>query len=190
MNPTMLLTQMLPLLVFIIVDSIVKDVRISIVAAIGFAVVQSLIYYFTTGKFDWMVLIDVGLIAVLGTISIILKNDMFFKVKPAIIEGITIVFFLVLAFTPDRLLLGYFGRMMPGMTLRPEAIGLMKTMLFWMCGYVLLHIGAVLYTAFYSSRKVWAMVSGPGFYLLFVPMMVVILVKARARRMEGARGRR
>jgi cytochrome c-type biogenesis protein CcmH/NrfF len=41
----------------------------------------------------------------------------------------------------------------------------MKTMLLWMSGYVLIHIGAVLYTAFYSSRKMWAFFSGPGLSL-------------------------
>jgi intracellular septation protein A len=140
-------------------------------------------FYIKSGQFDWFVLLDVGLIIALGTISIIFKNEMFFKVKPAIIEGATIVFFLVLILSPGRFLLDYFGRMMPsGMVLRPEAIGTMKTLLLWMCGYVLLHIGAVLYTAFYTSRKMWAFVSGPGFYLLFIPIMVVLIVKAVQKR--------
>ena len=178
MSPMMLLGQMLPLIVFIIVDSLFNNIRISIVSAIVFAAGQLVFFYVKTGQFDWFVLLDVGLIIALGTISIVFKNDFFFKVKPAIIEGATIIFFLVLIFSPDRFLLDYFGRMMPaGMVLKPTAIGTMKTMLFWMCGYVLLHIGAVLYTAFYSSRKIWAFVSGPGFYLLFIPIMVVIIAK-------------
>jgi intracellular septation protein A len=178
MSPMQLLGQMLPLIVFIIVDSIFNKVRISIVSAIVFAAGQLVFYYVKTGRFDWFVLLDVGLIAALGTVSIVFKNDLFFKVKPAIIEAATIVFFLVLVLSPDRFLLDYFGRMMPaGMVLKPSAIGAMKIMLLWMCGYVLLHIGAVLYTAFYSSRKMWAFVSGPGFYLLFIPIMGVLIFK-------------
>ncbi len=192
MNPMMFLGQMLPLVVFIIVDSLFSNIRTSIISAIVFAAGQLVFFYVKTGKFDWFVLLDVGLIAALGTISIVFKNDLFFKVKPAIIEAATIVFFLVLILSPDRFLHDYFGRMMPaGMVLKPSAIGTMKTMLLWMCGYVFLHIGAVLYTAFYSSRKMWAFISGPGFYLLFVPVMAVLFIKKiRNRRRVSLRSGR
>jgi intracellular septation protein A len=186
MNPMMLLGQMLPLLIFIIVDSIFNNIRTSIISAVVFAAGQLVFYFVKTGRFDWFVILDVALIAGLGAISIIFKNEIFFKVKPAIIEAATIIFFLALVVSPDKFLLDYFGRMMPsGMTLNPAAMGIMKKMLLWMCGYVVIHIGAVLYTAFYSSRKLWAFVSGPGFYVLFVPVMGVVLVKAIRKRRRG-----
>jgi intracellular septation protein A len=188
MSPLMLLAQMLPLLVFIIADAVFNNVKISILLAIVFAAGQMAFFYFRTGQFDWFILLDVGLIAGLGTVSIIFKNELFFKVKPAIIDAAAIIFFLVLVFSSDNFLLGYFGRMVQGqgVRLRPEAIGMMKTMLFWMCIYILFHIAAVLYTAFYSSRKMWAFVSGPGFYLLFIPVMVVLLFKAYRKRRQLA----
>jgi intracellular septation protein A len=188
MTPLQLLGQMLPLIVFIIVDSLFNNIKISIISAIAFALCQLAFYYAKTRAFDWFVLLDVGLIAALGSISIVFKNDLFFKVKPAIIEAATIIFFLVMVLSPDRFLSDYFGRMMPkGMALRPGAIGAMKTMLLWMCGYVVIHIGAVLYTAFHSSRRMWAFVSGPGFYLLFIPVMAVLIVKnVRKRRRLSA----
>jgi len=190
MSPTILLVQMLPLIVFIIVDAIAKNTRISIISAIVFAAGQLLFSYLKTKQFDWFVLLDVGLIAGLGIVSIILKNELFFKIKPAIVETIAIVFFITLLLAPDSFLLGYFGRMVPkGMSLRPEAIGAMKVMLAWMCGYVLLHIAAVMYTTFHASRKVWAMVSGPGFYLLFIPIMLWLFAKQRRQRREMARNR-
>jgi len=173
-----ILTQVLPLIVFIIVDSICNNIRISIISAVVFAAGQLLFFYLKTGQFDWFVLLDVGLIAALGTIAIVFKNEMFFKVKPAIIEGAMIIFMLVMIFSPDRFLLDYFGRMMPkGMSLNPAMIGTLKSMLLFVCGYVLLHIGSILYTAFYSSRRAWAIVSGPGFYLIFIPVMIMLFVK-------------
>jgi hypothetical protein len=76
--------------------------------------------------------------------------------------------------------------MMPnGMSINPAAIGALKNMLLIMSGYIVVHIGAVLYTAKFSSRKMWAFVSGPGFYFLFIPVMVYVFVK----RMKGRRGR-
>jgi intracellular septation protein A len=183
MLPAQLLGQMLPLIIFIIVDSVFNNVKVSIISAIIFAAGQLFFFFGKTGKFDWFVLVDVALIAGLGTVSLVSKNDLFFKVKPAVIEAAAIVFFIVLIVLPDKFLLGYFGRMMPkGMVLQPAAIGSMKTMLIWMSGYVLLHIGAVLYTAFYSSRRVWAFVSGPGFYFLFIPVLPVLIWRARKRR--------
>jgi intracellular septation protein A len=187
MNPMLFLTQLLPLIVFIVVDALVTDVRVSILCAIVFAIGQLAFTWLRTHQFDWFVLLDVGLIAVLGGVSIFLKNELFFKLKPAIIEAITIVFMLALVFAPDRFLLGYFGRMMP--TLRPEAISIMKSMLAWLSFYTALHIAAVVFTAFRASKQTWAWVSGPGFYLLFIPIMAVVLVKrhkARRRAREAA----
>ena len=183
--------QMLPLIIFIIVDMIFNDVKISIISAIGFAAAQLVLFFIKTGRFDWFVFVDVALIAGLGTISIVSKNDMFFKVKPAVVEAVAIVFFLVLVFLPDRFLFSYFSRMLPkGMTLNPAKISTMKSMLLFMSVYVLFHIGAVLYTAFHASRKVWAFVSGPGFFLLFIPVMAVLFFRTlRQRRTMAENGR-
>ncbi len=180
---------MLPLIVFIIIDSLFNNIRFSIVSAVVFAAGQSVFYYVKTGQVEWFVLLDVGLIVALGAVSVIFKNDLFFKVKPAIVEAAAIVFFLVMALSPDRFLLGYFGRMMPkAMVMTPQNIGVMKHLLLIMCGYILVHIGAVLYTAFYASRKMWAFVSGPGFYLLFIPATgMVVLKNNRLRRRATSR---
>jgi intracellular septation protein A len=183
MSPLMLLVQMLPLIVFIVADSLFNNIRVSIISAIVFAIGQLGFFYAKTGRFDWFVVLDVGLIVAFGVLAIVFKNELFFKVKPAIIDAAAIVFFLVLIASPDRFLLDYFGRMVPkGRVLDPAAIRIMKIILFWMCGYVLLHLGAVLYTAYYSSRKIWAFVSGPGFYLFFIPVMIVLLVQAARKR--------
>lgn len=179
MNLLTLLLQMLPLLVFIIADTVFNNVKASIIIAVIFAIGQTIFFYLKTGQFDWFILLDVGLIAGLGIVSIVLKNDLFFKIKPAIIEAAAIIFFLVLILSPDTFLAGYFGRMIQGVKFRPEMIAPIKTMLGYMCVYILLHIAAVLYTAFYSSRKIWAFVSGPGFYFLFIPVMIIIFVKAK-----------
>ena len=146
------LTQLLPLIVFIVVDSFVTDVRISIVAAILFAVGQMVFVYVRTRRFEWLILIDVGLIVALGGVSIAFDNELFFKVKPAIIEGLTIVFIAVLILAPGRFLLRYFGRMMPGMVFRPEALRMMKLMLGLICAGTAVHIGGVLYRIIYLNR--------------------------------------
>lgn len=182
MSPTLLLSQLLPLIVFIVVDALVTDVRWSIGCAVAFAVGQLVHTWMRQRRLDWFVLVDVGLIVGLGGIAIVFDNDLFFKVKPAIIEGISVVLVMALVLAPERFLLGYFGRMIP--TLRPERIGVMKSMLVWMALFTALHVAAVLYTAFRASKQTWAWVSGPGFYLLFIPIALLVLVKRRATRRQ------
>jgi intracellular septation protein A len=175
-----LLTQLLPLLVFIVVDALVTDARLSILCAVVFALGQLAYAWPKYHRLDRFVLVDVGLIAVLGGIAIGFDNDQFFKVKPAIIEGVSIVLMLALVFAPERFLLGYLARTMPN--LRPEALGVMKSMLVWMSLYMAVHAAAVLYTAFRASRQTWAWVSGPGFYLIIIPIVAFVLVKRHLAR--------
>lgn len=178
MNPASFLLQLLPLLVFIVADAVFNNPAISIVLAIVTATVQLTLFYIKTRKIDWFILLDAGLIIALGAVSILLENDLFFKLKPAIINAVAIIIFVVFIFSPDRFLTGYFGRLMPEQTqLRPGMIPLMKKMLGWMCLCIALHGAAVLYSAFKCSRKTWAFVAGPGFYVLFIPVMVYILLK-------------
>ena len=174
----MFVLQMVPLLVFLVVDMIWSNTTVSIISAVLFAVVQITFSYIRTGAIDYFVFIDVALIVGLGATSIFLKNDLFFKMKPAIIELVMSGLLLALVLAPDSFLMGYLGRFMPpNTTFTPEAIPLIKKMLIAMIIYTLLHIGAVYYTALHSSRKMWAMVSGPGYFLLFIPLMIWIGVK-------------
>lgn len=181
MKPTVFLTQLLPLIVFIVVDSVVTDVRISIAAAIVFAAGQLTFTWVKRRRFDWFVLLDVALIGGFGAVSIVLDDDLFFRVKPAVLEGVTVLFMLALVLAPEPFLLGYFGRIMPERALRPEALGMMKSMLRWLSCFTLLHIAVMLYATFHASRGTWAMVSGPGYYVVFVPTLVMALRRRRAR---------
>ncbi len=182
MAPRTFLLQLLPLLVFIVVDALVDDVRVSIAAAVVFAVVQLAITWARSKKFDWFVVLDVALIAGLGGLSIALENELFFKLKPALIEAVTVVLMLGLVFAPDRFLAGYLGRLTPGLVLEPQALKTMRRSFAWMSGYVVLHLLAVLFTAFYASKQTWALVSGPGFYVGLAPIALGLFLRRRRAR--------
>lgn len=175
------LTQLLPLIAFIAVDAFVTDVRISIACAVLFAVGQLAVTWVRRRRFEWLVLLDVGLIVGLGGLSIALQDERFFKVKPAIVEAVTIALLVGLLLAPGRFLLGYLGRVVPGRALGPEAVGALKSMLGLVCAATALHVGLVLYTAFYASRELWAFVSGPGFYLLLLPLGAALAWRSRRK---------
>ena len=173
------LLQVLPLLVFVLVDLFVDDVRISIAAAILFAALQLGVTWRRTRRFDWFVVLDVVLIAGLGGVSIALKDELFFKLKPAIVEGVTIVFMVGLLLAPTQFLTRYLERLTPGKPLTPEGLALMRAMLGWGSVATAVHIVAVLYAAFFESKAVWATVSGPGFYAAYAPVMGLLIWRAR-----------
>lgn len=173
------LFQLLPLLVFVLVDLLVDDVRISIAAAVVFAVLQLVVTWARTRRFDWFVVLDVALIAGLGGMSVALENELFFKLKPAIIEAVTIVFMVGLLLAPPAFLTRYLERLTPGKPLTPEGYSLMRQMLRWGCVATGVHIVAVLYAAFFQSKSVWAAVSGPGFYAAYLPVMGFLVWRAR-----------
>jgi intracellular septation protein A len=185
MSPAILLTQLLPLLVFLVVDAFVPDVRISILCAVVFAVGQLAVTWRRNRKVDWFVLLDVALIGALGGISILSHDELLFRLKPAILEGVAVVFLLVLLVAPEGFLQGYLGRVMPAGSLHPEALGRLRRLLGWMTLLVFLHLVAVVVCAFAASRRVWALVSGPGFYLLFAPFLVAALVRFLRSRRRG-----
>jgi intracellular septation protein A len=188
----LLVSQLLPLLVFVVVDSLLSNERISIVSAIVFAAFQLATTYAKTRRFDWFVLLDAALICALGAVSIAFDDDIFFKMKPVIGEGVSLLFMLVLIVAPDRFLLGYFRRMAKGSTLTSATLSTMKAMLALLCSCTAAHIGAVLYTAFYSSRRLWAIVAGPGFYAFLIPTAAVMLAKvffARRRSRQSRQSR-
>jgi hypothetical protein len=180
------LTQLLPLLVFLAVDAFVTDVRVSIACAVVFAAGQLAVTFVRTRRLDWFVLLDVALIVGLGAMSLGTENDLFFKVKPAIAEGVALALVVGLMLAPDRFLAGYLGRFMPGRTLGAGELGNLKSLLGVMAAGTAVHLGLVLYTALRSSRAVWAFVSGPGFYLLLLPLCAGFVLLTRRRQARAA----
>lgn len=178
MSPTFFIIQMLPILIYIVVDTIWSKPIVSISAAIACATFQLWFTWQQKQMVDWFILLDVALIVGMGVISIVLKDETFFKLKPAIINALFMVFMVVLIVSSDSFLEGYMGRMLPkGMALNAQVIAAMKQMLFFMIFFLAAHTGAVIYTALYSSKKLWAFIAGPGMFFFFIPVMAVVLYR-------------
>ncbi|OHD66396.1 MAG: hypothetical protein A2096_05080 [Spirochaetes bacterium GWF1_41_5] len=173
-----ILFQLLPIMVYILVDSIFNNPVISIIAAITAAAVQTAYGYYSSGSIDYFILLDTGLIILMGVISITARNELFFKIKPGIIEIIMIFYLLFLVMAPDTVMINYFSRMMPAeYKLNPMAAVMLKKTIILFIIFIILHAASVFYTAFYSSKKIWAFVSGPGLYFIFIPVMIYVFYK-------------
>jgi intracellular septation protein A len=178
----LLLLQLVPLLVFLAVDTLVKNPRWAIVAALAAVAFQAAWTFARERRFERLVLLDVGLIGGLGAVSLVSKNDLFFKLKPAILEGVMVPYLAVLAFGGERLLGGYLRRYSTATTIPAPALALMRRLLLMMTALVALHALLVTWAALYASRPAWAALSGPGFYVILVPVAAWVLWQRRRTR--------
>ncbi|MBN2366563.1 MAG: NUDIX domain-containing protein [Calditrichaeota bacterium] len=160
----------LPLLVFIIADAF-YGLTIGLLAAIVFGVVETTIIYLKNRIIDKFILFDTGLIILLGLISIILQNDIFFKIKPALIEGILLILLGLTAFSDNLILVKMSGRYLKGIQLSGEQQLAMKQMTRRLFFVFLVHTLLIVYSAFYMSKEAWAFISGGLFYVLIGIMM-------------------
>ncbi len=156
----------IPLFIFIAADEI-WGTEIGLIVAIVSGILQMFIIWFIQRRFDKMIAFDTGLIILLGSISIVFENDLFFKLKPALIESIMLVLFGIHAFSDKPLLLMMGKRYMGDMALHPQQLAMMKTMSRLLFVVILIHTTLIVYSAFYTSKEMWAFISGGLFYIIF-----------------------
>jgi intracellular septation protein A len=182
MNQRKLLLQLLPgfipLLIFIIADEI-WGTEIGLIVAIATGILELAFYWIKDRKFDKFILLDTSLIIVLGAVSIILDNDVFFKIKPAFISLLMCVILGISVFTPSNFLMNMSKRYMKGVEFNEQQDQQMKEgmkPLFWL---FLLYTLLVLYSVWYMSNEAWAFISGGLFYILFGVYFVFMYLKNR-----------
>ena len=156
----------IPLLIFIIADEFFGT-DIGIIAAFIVGIIESLYYYIRYHQIEKFVLFDVALISVLGAISILLNNDLFFKLKPALVEGILVILLGVHAFSNKPLLLLLGKRYLKDIQVNEIQMGLMRKFTRLLFFIILLHTGSIIYAAYYLSTEAWAFISGGLFYIIF-----------------------
>ncbi len=161
-----LLPGLAPLIIFVLADSI-WGTEVGLIVAISFGLVEIVISLIKKQKPDKFILFDVGLLVAMGVISIILENDLFFKLKPGVIGIIFCVLLGFSAYGKQNLMMAMSGRYMKGIEINPwqqyEFTRSIKA-LFWIFSF---HTVMVFFTAVYMSKEAWVIISGPGFYVLF-----------------------
>jgi isopentenyldiphosphate isomerase/intracellular septation protein A len=156
----------LPLIVFIAADSIWGS-RVGLVVAVISGLVELAVAYMREKLLDRFVLLDTGLIVVLGSVSLLLKTDIFFRLKPALLELIFCVILGISVYSPVNIMLLMSRRYLKRIALTREQMQPllrgMKTMFFVFLGHTLL----IVYAALAMSVRAWGFISGGLFYLLF-----------------------
>ncbi|MGF7138619.1 septation protein IspZ [Roseimarinus sediminis] len=182
-----LLPGFIPLFVFIAADEI-WGTRIGLIVALAVGLAELAYTYFRDKRFDRFILLDTALLMALGGISILLENDIFFKIKPAIIEGIMVLMLGLSAFTRFDLVGGMSKRYMKGIELNEAVQQKFRQTLKVMFWIFSVHTLLVLYAAFFLSREAWAFISGGLFYILFAVYFLYEWMKQKraGRKMAAA----
>jgi intracellular septation protein A/isopentenyldiphosphate isomerase len=162
---------MLPLLVFILVDELVGTTE-GIIVAILTGLGQLIYFWIKDKRLEKFVLVDTGLIVVLGAVSLISHNDLFIKIKPALIEGIMVVVMGISAFTPKNLMLAMQKRYVGDISMTEQQLKSIKLSLVLMFWVFLLHALLIVYAAFYMSQEAWGFISTVLFYILLALVFV------------------
>ena len=190
MNPLALLKGLapgfLPLVIFIIADSVWGTV-VGLIVAVAFGIAEALAIYVKDKKLDGLVLADTGLIVLLGGISLALGNDIFFKLKPALIEAVLAAVLGISAFSGHNLVWLLSRRYLKNLTPSAPQLSQLRrgarTLFFLVVG----HTALIIFAAFLLSRRWWAFVSGGLFYILFAAYFVAEFVRGRRSRKRWLR---
>jgi isopentenyldiphosphate isomerase/intracellular septation protein A len=175
-----LLPGFIPLFVFIAADEI-WGTKIGLMVALGVGLAELVFVFIKEKRFDRFILIDTALLMALGGVSILLDNDIFFKIKPAVIEAIMCLMLGLSAFTKIDLVGGMSKRYLKDIKMNEQVQQkFRKTLktLFWI---FMFHTILVVYAAFFLSKEAWAFISGGLFYLLFGIYFVYELLSQRIK---------
>lgn len=173
-----LLPGFIPIFAFIAIDEI-WGTRAGLIAALVIGIGEMLWIWIREKRFDRFVLFDTALLVVLGSVSIFLDNDIFFKLKPGLVELILCAVLAVSAFSKVNIVSLMTQRYMKDMTLNDQQMTQFRKTLQLMFFVFLVHTVLVFYSAFYLSDGAWAFISGGLFYILFAVIFGYEFIKQR-----------
>ena len=171
----------LPLLVFIVADAL-WGTRIGLVVALLFGILEMAVSYIKEKKLDRFILLDTGLIVLLGGVSLLLRTDVFFRLKPALVELVFCLILGISVYSPVNVLLALSRRYLKNLPMGEEQMQplrrSMKALLFIFLG----HTALIVYAAFAMSLRAWGFISGGLFYILFALYFLLEWGRNRWRR--------
>jgi isopentenyldiphosphate isomerase/intracellular septation protein A len=170
----------LPLLVFIAADAL-WGTKVGLLVAVASGLGELAVSYAREKTWDRFVLLDTLLIVGMGGISLLLENDIFFRLKPAIIELIFCLVLGVSVYSPVNILLSMSRRYLKGVELGEEQARAMTHSMKALFFIFLAHTALIVYSAFAMSAAAWGFISGGLFYILFAAYFLVEWVRGRRR---------
>lgn len=164
-----MLPGLLPLFIFIAADEI-WGTKTGLYVAVVFGVIELIITRIKEKHWEGFIILDTVFLVLLGGISILLENAIFFRLKPALIEFILCIILAAAAVHPEKFFGLVTSRYLKNteLTLNVKGIRSMRRMMFVMTLAFTAHTLLTVYAAFRMSQAAWAFISGGLFYIVFV----------------------
>ena len=172
MNWWFLLLDLVPLLVFVLVDSF-SNMRYAIVCALAAAAFEIGYSFFALGGIDEFSLVSVGLILVFGGLSLRFDTPIYFKFKPVVMAAVMAGVFMV-TYALDRPLLVMaveryshtFPQTFRNVLERPEVLGVLRRASLYMVFGLIAHGVIVGWAAVRLNNWWWLALRSVGFYVM------------------------
>ena len=161
---------MVPLLVFILADEF-WGMKVGLAVAVSTGLIELLVTYIREKKLDRFVILDTLLLLFLSALSYLFDNEIFFKVKPAMIDMVLVALISLSLFTKIDPLGSMSQRYLKGVKLNENQKDLFRKNMWIMFWMVLIHTMLVLWSAFFMSKEIWAFISS---FLLLIMMGVYL----------------
>jgi len=193
MNPMLLLKSLipglLPLVIFVAADALFGE-TIGLTVGVGVGVLEFAYVLIKDRKADPFVAGDTILLALAGGLSLFLRDEIFFKIKPAVIELILAIAMGAMLILPPAYIKGYLAKQLRGIAIPDEALPPMKKSLGLMLGLLAFHVALTIYAAFAMSTAAWGFISGGLLYIVFGVFALgqFVVTKLRSRRAAGGSG--
>lgn len=173
-----LLPGFIPLFAFIVIDE-VWGTQAGLIAALVIGVAELGWVWIKEKRFERFVLFDTLLLLALGGVSLILHNEIFFKLKPGLVQVILCAILAFSAYSRVNIVGMMSQRYMKGMKVDDAQMQQMRQSLKLMFWIFLAHTALVFYATFYMSDAAWAFISGGLFYILFGVVFLITFWKQK-----------
>lgn len=174
----------IPLFGYIAADLIFGE-TIGLFIGIGIGVLEFAFSFAKEKKADLFIAADTVLLSALGALSLLLRNQIFFRLKPAIMEGIVAFAMAALLILPTDVLKSYMGHQVKGLVLEDSGMPALRRSLAIMTVVFVLHVGITVWAALFASTALWGFVSGGLLYILLGAVVLTQWIAARKARKTG-----
>ena len=181
MNTAAIFMGVLPLILFVVIDSF-SGLKSALISAVIFAVLEVGFSLYLFGDLDFITICSLVLIIVLAGASYYTKSPLHFKLQPVILSAILGLFFLVTFFIGKPVLLIMllkYQAQLPDVIKEASRIPVFQELCKLTSHYLgyafLAHAGVTLWAALKLSKWWWIALRGIGFY--FFMFLAIIVAK-------------
>lgn len=168
-----IILPLVPIIAYILIDMLIKDEKISLMIALCIGVLEFIVTTIINKKPDFFILVDLLLLIMLGGISILFNNPLFFLFKPAVVEGVLLILMVIFTIYPD-----IYSKYMKRFIKRDIKVQTdnFKTILIVFDIIIMTHIILIVVSALFADKTVWGFVSTILLYILFFAAFLVIFL--------------